>query len=140
MLKVFQLKNIGDAKGPVINVDFSEKRIVEVPVFYREAGSNPEGHFHEGTDPSCNPQIVYVLKGSMEFTCIDPSGKEEVVVVKELSGVEITKLVYHKYKALEYTIFCEPRLEKYDIHNIDKQTCSPEEYPSLVSKVINNEQ
>lgn len=136
---MFGLKNIGDQKGPVVNLDFSQSQVIEVPVFYRETGSNPEGHFHKGIDPSCNPQIVYVLKGSMEFTCIDPSGNEEVVAVKELYGIEIPKLVYHKYKALEYTIFCEPRLEKYDTNNIDKQICTPEEYLSLVSKVINHE-
>lgn len=137
MIKVFQLKNIGDQKGSVINLDFSQSRIVEIPVFYRKKGSNPEGHFHEGTDPSCNPQIIYILKGSIELTCIDPSGNKETIVIKERHGIEVPKLVYHKYKTLEYTIFCEPRLEKYDANKIDKKICHPEEYLNLVTKIVN---
>lgn len=139
-VEVFKFNNIGDNKGPVINLDFSGKNIVEMPVFYRESESNPEGHFHKGTDESFDPQYVYVLKGKMEFSCIYPNGQTEVFIIEELQGIILPKLVYHRYKTLDYTIFCEPRLEKYDINNNDKIICSAEDYPKLISEIINNEE
>jgi hypothetical protein len=139
-VKVLKFNNIGDSKGPVINLDFTGKNIVEIPVFYREAESNPEGHFHRGTDASFDPQYVYVLKGKMEFTCIYTDGRRELFVVEELQGIVLPKLVYHRYKTSEYTIFCEPRLEKYDINNNDKIICSAEDYPKLISEILKNEE
>lgn len=136
MIKVFTFENKGDSKGPVINLDFSEKTVVEMPIFYRESGSNPEGHFHKGTDTSFDPQFIYILKGKMEFTCINPDGQTEVFIVEELQGIVIPKLVYHRYITLDYTIFCEPRLEKYNINNNDKIICSAEDYPKLISEVL----
>jgi len=139
-VKVLKFDNIGDSKGPVINLDFTGKNIVEIPVFYRKSGSNPEGHFHKGTDASFDPQFVYVLKGKMEFSCIYPDGQTKVFIVEELEGIVLPKLVYHRYKTLDYTIFCEPRLEKYDNNNNDKIICSAEDYPKLISEIINNEE
>lgn len=139
-IKLFKFQNIGDNKGPVINLDFTGKNIVEIPIFYRESGSNPEGHFHKGTDVSFDPQFIYILKGKMEFSCIYPDGRTEVIVVEELQGIELPKLIYHRYKTLDYTIFCEPRLEKYDISNNDKVICSAEDYPKLISEILKNEE
>lgn len=136
MVKLIHLKNIGDNKGAVINLDFSGKPPIELPVFYRSKGANPEGHFHKGTDPSYDPQYIYVIKGSLEITCIDPNGDQKVLVLEERDMVVIPKMVYHKYLALEDTIFLEPRFEKYDINNVDKCTCSPQEYKELISKLL----
>lgn len=138
-VRQFNFKNIGDIKGPVINLDFSGKDIVEMPIFYREEGSNPEGHFHKGIDKSFDPQFVYVLKGRMEFSCMYPNGDSETLIIQEMQGIELPKFVYHRYKTLEYTIFCEPRLEKYDLNINDKIICSATDYPEIISEILKDE-
>jgi len=132
MIKVFTFENKGDNKGQVINLDFSDKRIVEMPIFYREKGENPEGHFHKEGDPSYDPQHIYVISGVLEFTCIDLDGQEEIVIVSQGQGIILPKYVYHRYKVLEKAIFCEPRLEKYSMDKIHKYNL--EEFNKLISE------
>lgn len=117
MSKVFTFENKGDNKGPVINLDFGDMKVVEMPIFYRKKGQSPEGHFHKDADPSHDPQYVYVLKGTMEFTCTNLQDQSEVLIVSERQGIILPKYIFHRYKALEDVIFCEPRLRKYSPGN-----------------------
>lgn len=135
IVRIIKLKDLGDDKGSVVNLDFSELKVAEVPVFYRKAGENPEGHFHKGTDKSVDPQYIYVLEGALEIYCKYPDGTEEVVTVHKIEGIVIPKLVYHRYKTLEKTIFCEPRVERYDSNNVDKIICGAEEYLEILSNL-----
>lgn len=132
MIKVFTFENKGDNKGPVINFDFSDTNVVEIPVFYRKKGENPDGHFHKEGDASYDPQKIYVLSGKLEFTCIDLNGDEEIVIVSERQGIVLPLYVYHRYKVLEEAIFCEPRLEKYSFDKIHKYNL--EEFRKLISE------
>ncbi len=132
MIKVFTFENKGDIKGPVINLEFGDNKIVEIPVFYRAKGENPEGHFHKEGDASYDPQHIYVLSGVLEFTCIDLDGQEEIVTVSQRQGIILPKYVYHRYKVLEDAIFCEPRFEKYSLEKIHKYNL--EEFRKLISE------
>lgn len=132
MIKIFEFENKGDEKGPVINLDFTTMRVVEMPVFYRKKGDNPDGHFHKEGDPSYDPQYVYVLKGRLEFTCTDLTGKSEVVELPEMHGIILPKYIFHRYKVLEDTIFCEPRLQKYSPQNPNRY--SWEDFNKLISR------
>lgn len=118
MAKVYKLKNLGDKKGTVFNLDITEK-VVEIPVFYRKKGTHPPGHFHKGTDSSTDPQKVIILKGKVRFLLNYSDGKKEEVICTKGEVIEIPKKVFHEYEVLEDAIFAEVRLQKYNKDNID---------------------
>jgi len=118
MVKVYRLKNLGDKKGTVFNLDI-DKGIVEIPVFYRKKGTHPPGHFHKGTDLSTDPQKVIILEGKVKFFLTYPNSKKEETICTKGEVIEIPKKVFHEYEVLENAIFAEVRLQKYDKDNID---------------------
>jgi len=113
-IKIHKLEERGDAiKGRVYNWVVGQRKIQEIPIFYRTKGVSPEGHFHTGKDKSCDPQFVVLFKGRINFKLEYLNGEKQEITLNEGEMIEIPKFVFHSYEAEEEIIFAEPRETEY---------------------------
>lgn len=105
------VKNSGDTKGAVYNLDISE--YPHVAFFVREAGITGTAHFHEGKDPSNDPQILFMIAGRMELHLEDRRGECRTVEVTSGDLVVIPTEILHWYVTVTPVTFAEWRQKMY---------------------------
>lgn len=86
----------------------NERSTSEFLLAIREKGAVFGGHYHEGTAKEKDPEILWMLSGSMKMwgTSVEGSKKEECLI-EAPCRVEIYPQFIHYFEALEKCIFIE---------------------------------
>jgi hypothetical protein len=103
------------------NLSFMRKVLKEVIVRRREAGSKLAGHRHSGKDPSKDPEIFFLAKGSMKVHLANRSLDEETFVLEQGYYLIIYRDVSHQFKAEEDIVLLEYRISFFDEKNQDTE-------------------
>lgn len=111
-VEVSQVKNEGDPKGPVYNLNFSKYRVQVV--FQRESGTSTQPHWHTGLDTSYDPQVLFLVSGEMEMHFWDLNGNERTEHFNSGTIVSIPKNILHSYHAVTDISFIEWRTFPFD--------------------------
>lgn len=100
-----------------------KKGFKELLILKRKKGSIAGKHYHNGTDPTRNPEIQYVISGKLRLVVKDlGTGAKESFVLGPDTEVRISPNIYHHMEFLEDTVFLELHSEVSpykDVHKIE---------------------
>lgn len=103
---------------------FDNERTGEFILGYRNKDSISGRHYHKGSAPNKNPEILILISGSIQLKAIDLGDKsEQTVKVKTPSRIEISAMIWHEVIALTDCVF----LETNSINDCDTDTYRLEE-------------
>ncbi len=94
----------------------------QVTIYKRKAGTIAGNHFHQGKDPSRNPEYFFLIDGKLKLIAFTDSHHCEEIIE---SGTEliIGPNIKHSMEALTDIIFIEYRETVFDKDNPDTYTC-----------------
>jgi len=109
-----------DERGTIIAY-LSDKKIKEILIVHRKKGSVSGNHYHNGTDPSRNPEIQYIVSGKIKFIAknLETNEREEHILEPNFE-VRTYPKVFHRIEMLEDTIFIEFHVEESDYQDVVK--------------------
>ena len=119
-----------DPQGNVFEL-FKGKPGLQVTVFERKAGVVCGKHFHKGTDPSKDPEYLFLISGECRvhaYNGFTDETLEKIVSAGTLLTFE--KGIYHELEALTDIIFLEYRSTVFDPEYSD--TFLREEYDNYI--------
>ncbi|MFA6410091.1 MAG: hypothetical protein WCW26_00750 [Candidatus Buchananbacteria bacterium] len=97
--------------------------MAQITNYYRHAGQQFGQHVHHGTDPSKNPELLFLAKGRMAVTLVGLDGVTEEVTLEEHDTLTIWPGVKHSMKALTDVLIIEPRRTHFDPESPDTVPC-----------------
>jgi len=101
----------------------------QVSVYIRKKGSRFGEHYHEGADPSKDPELLFLAKGRIEFQAVNPQGQEMKRIIKGGQELKIYPGILHWSRALTEVVFVEYRSIVYDKkHNDTYPAASYDKY------------
>lgn len=100
----------------------------QITVYYRRAGSEAGGHYHEGTDPSKNPELFLLIFGKIKIRAYDKDQQETMLHLDATEGpvqLVIQPFVLHFFEALTRVIYIEYRVTRFDknapdVHSVEE--------------------
>lgn len=92
----------------------------------RKAGYESGNHYHTGSNPRKNPEILFVVSGEMLLTTISPAGKKQENLIKSVSKVTIPAGYWHHLKSVSDCLFFE--LNSLQDHIDDTVKCTADEF------------
>lgn len=93
-------------RGKTLLLD--NQRTGEFILGYRNKGSISGRHYHKGAAEYKNPEILFLITGSVQLKTIDlATNNEETVTIDTPSRIEIPAMVWHEVLALTDCIFLE---------------------------------
>jgi len=101
-----------DSRGQTFGYISGEK-LKEILILKRKKGSVSGNHYHEGTDPTRNPEIQYLASGKMKLTAKNlKTNEKEEHIIGENTEVRISPMVAHKMEMIEDSILLEFHTEE----------------------------
>lgn len=99
----------------------ADKKIKETLIVIRKKGSIAGNHYHNGTDPSRNPEIQYVIAGELKLTAKNIATNEhETHVIKSNTEIRLFPKIAHKFEMLTDVVFLEFHVEESDFKDVVK--------------------
>jgi len=92
---------------------------IQVTICVRKAGVQSGGHYHKGTDPSKNPERLFIAAGRVKLTCVDSEGRKEEKILGSGSRIIIYPDIKHYLEILEDAVILEYRITHFDKKNPD---------------------
>lgn len=92
----------------------------------RKAGFESGNHFHTGKNARKNPEILYVVSGSMQLNTISPKGEKASYLIESVSKVTIPAGYWHHLKSVTDCLFFE--LNSLQDHIDDTVKCTADEF------------
>ena len=72
----------------------------QITIYRRHRQQDFGGHFHQGDDPSKNPEILFLLAGRLRLTVENTAGDREEFTIEENQQVVIEAGIAHWLQAL----------------------------------------
>ncbi len=116
-----------DPKGNVWN--WNQPNRFAVTVLDRKAGVKFGGHYHIGTDPSKNPEKLFIAKGKVRAVFQTHEGYREEVILEQGQEIIIMPHICHAFLALEDCLILEFRISWYDKNSSDTHPVAMEVQP-----------
>ena len=107
-IQVNPLTTIEDARGYIVEIQSHNRNVPSVACF-RKAGSICGQHFHNGGSGK-NPEIIYLLYGSISIEWRDINNKEKLHKMENIEAPSIIKIypfIWHKVIILKDSVFIE---------------------------------
>jgi mannose-6-phosphate isomerase-like protein (cupin superfamily) len=117
-IKIIKVKDAGNFKGTVYNLDLNDFEISEISTFYREKGRR-SGHFHKGESKSRDPERLFLLQGKIKMIFTDKADNNKEVIIEPGDFLTVPKMIYHEYEILEDAIFIELRVKGDKVSAVD---------------------
>lgn len=119
-LYIHQIASANDPADPKGNVwNWNQNNRFAVTVLERKAGVKFGGHYHIGTDPSKNPERIFIAKGKIKAIFQTHEGYREEIILEQGQEVLIAPHIRHAFLALEDCIVLEFRISWYDKNSSD---------------------
>ncbi len=93
-------------RGTIHQMQFDGRE--RILVVRRNKGSISGMHYHKGISKSSNPELLFLVSGSLEVRLRDiNTNQKETFSIGPNTLLEIQPRIYHEFRALEECIFIE---------------------------------
>lgn len=107
-------KNPRDERGTAYEV-WKGLSARQITAYTRKAGAVFGQHFHTGSDPAKDPELFFLIAGSVELRAEDGvTGDKDVYTLTPGDMLEIDPGIWHELTALTDAVFIEHRSTEFD--------------------------
>jgi len=101
-----------DERGSTLSY-IADQKLKEILMINRKKGSTSGNHYHEGKDPTRNPEIQYLISGKVKLTVKNiKTNEKESHILTENTEIRIDPMIAHKIEMLEDSILLEFHTEE----------------------------